>query len=143
MYADVLHMVRRWSVYPFIPSSALISITGCAVIAPPTDALVFYSSSTSDDDFKFQLSEQSVCNLWISWIYIILTKFKLLGISRAWMGLLIIDTGLLILMLLKASKMRRLGTGKLFSILLRDGKLVLLSFTMSDLRAFSGTIYYL
>lgn len=59
------------------------------------------------------------------------------------MGLLIIDTGLLILMLLKASKMRRLGTGKLFSILLRNGKLVLLSFISSDLRALSGTIYYL
>lgn len=67
------------------------------------------------------------------------------GVSRAWIGLLTIDTGLITLMIMKAFKRRKGYAGRIFLILFRDGIYYILWYihmlTFTDESV--GTVYYL
>lgn len=58
--------------------------------------------------------------VFLAWQWSICTEI-VIGISRAWIGLLAIDTGLVALMIMKASEKRKWGIGRILSILLHDG----------------------
>lgn len=67
----------------------------------------------------------------------------MIGLAGAWGGLLIFDSVIFTLTLYRAIGIWRLGTRRLFQVLIRDGKFVRTPPRTAKLIALTGTIYYL